>query len=410
MKDLRRLVGIVLALVVAAFAVPGLGAPQAQSQFSVSLASDPNVPLTVTATITNLGGSNNTATISSFKLTLTGAKIDFTGTTGPSGKVTSADSNSSVIVNQINKIEKNQTYVLTLKLKDCGGAITLTGALAFTGSQQNGNPFVLATTLPLNVPSVSCGKIACGISQMIPSSSYSASVTRSGYDKDGGVVANTCDIVPYTVTVQGAQTHFEWPTGVGGDPAAAFLYQFTGTLSHVAWLPTSGSPVFIAGQPCVAPPLAPPLSVGTLPAPYGVVIADTYTTDGNIEVNTSGGMVARPPTIPTDPPVQFDVVIETERLTVQYDNANSPGPGGGEIWNVLFRNVGNTPVGGPLTPLTFAAGDPVMYTPLPIQTGPYTPAQGAAGYIAGGQAQMCIVQQAGGVTQFIDIGDGFHQP
>jgi hypothetical protein len=428
--------GVVLAMVLVAFALPSFGAPQAKSKFSVSLVS--NAPLTLTATLTNLGGNSNMATISSFELTFTGAQIDLDGTSGQvgNGKV-SLDGNSSVLVTKLTAIPQNGQYVLTIKLKDCGSNLTMT-ALAWTGSQQTGNQFVWNEAPSLAVPNVTCGSVACNsaASQVIPSSSYVATVTRGTYDKDG---ITTSDLVcgstylSYTVSDLGAGTkHFAWPvTGVGSDDAAAFKYKFasSGPLTHVAWLEFPvGTPIFVNGIACLPHPDG---SAADLPAPYGTLLAGRAA-DGATPASTSTAVyieVAPSGVARAAPSVSFDLIGGTtgERLKVHFDplagptaNGLGPAPAHGELWKVDARNVGGTPTvqqPGPFSPTALVVGDLMMYTALPQLSSTFTatatPAQLSAGYTDNMQAQMCIFHQWTAAEPYVifgDFGDGFHQP
>jgi hypothetical protein len=301
MKSVRNIVSLLLAMVVFAFALPSVGAPQKDSKFSVSLAPSSS-PLTLTATITNLGGSSNTATISSFKLTFAGAKIDLNGTTGTSGKISLADGDTSVVVTKIVSLTQGgPSYVLTIKLKDCGDGISLASATAWTGSQQTGNKFVLATTVPLSAPSVSCGNFACGTpGQTVPTSQAGADiifVERDSFDKNGDTVG-VCETIPFFLTTIGDQQHLNWPVGNGpnNDPHAAFQLTVTSDIpsgglptgAYVAWFNEDGTsasqpgdPDFIEGLPCNP-------HANFVPTPYGRLTADVSPFDPSITVDTTG--------------------------------------------------------------------------------------------------------------------------
>jgi hypothetical protein len=135
----------------------------------------------------------------------------------------------------------------------------------------------------------------------VPSSSYTATVTRGFYNKDGGTLADTCATVPYTVTLATVtlkkQGHFEWPvTGAGSDEEAAFKYKInlSPELTKVGWLPNTASPSFIDGPRCLPPPALAPTALGVLPAPFGELLADVDV-NGYIEVDTvTGAVYARP--------------------------------------------------------------------------------------------------------------------
>jgi len=426
MNSLRRVFCFSMAIMIAAFALPGLAAPQNTKQYSLAMTSP--AELKVVATLTNVSPDGN-SNISSYKFTITSgnAKInpDPTKTKLTQqdprkvGVVTVDASQTSVTVTGIQPLKPGQpAVILTIALFDCGSDIKW-DAIVWTG-QTSGQTFAPDTPslLPITT-SVTCGTIACAATDVpVPSSFYTATVTRGAYDKDGinTVGAGLCETVPYTVTVQTVlskkQQHFEWPVlGAGSDERAAFKYVVNATplFKQVGWLPITGSATFISGPRCLAPP-AGPQTMGVLPAPYGALLAGLV--GSYIEVNTTGGVVARPAAL-----TQFDVVIGTERLTVHYDStagigADGVGPNGGELWFVDARNVGMTPVGGPYTPTTLTPGDPVVYTPLPLLPGvdPVTLAPlptPASPYAINMQAQMCIVEFGATSTTYIDIGDGW---
>ena len=414
---MRTFLCLLTAVLLAAFALPSVAASDKklyslEMQFLTSPPASP--PYKVQATLTSVGNS----TISSFKLTVSGLTIVSVDPPA-SGTVAGPFPGSSVSVTDIHVPKKSgQPFVLTLYVSSCGNGVW--SAAVWTGAKLNGQSF---TPNPNPLPasqvttSIPCGELACGDGQdveqppiFVPDSlnPTGVQVERGFYDKNGDTPDDLCAPVSYTVTNFGSGLrHFEWPfTGSDSDPAAAFLYTVDSSvaLTQVAWLESPpGTPVFIDGPLCLAPPTFPPGSLGILPAPYGALAA-ADTGGATILVDASGASVAHPGI-----GVNFDVVIGTDRLTVNY----ASGLPSSETWNVVARDVGNT--SGALQ----GAGTLVMYTPLPLLPG-VDPADGVtplpapvSPYAVNMQAQMCIVEQvtgSGGYTSFIDIGDGWHQP
>ena len=168
---------------------------------------------------------------------------------------------------------------------------------------------------------------------------------RGYYDKNGGTPSGSLPIFVTNTVPTNDQLHFRWPDfQAGGDPYASFDYTVCGpgllpALTDVAWLNTDGSPASTAGTPayitaddCLA-------NANFLPAPYGTLTANVGLTDTKLAIDTttpprqspSGtppGSVPYPGSPPVDgatPGTPFDVVIDTERITVQLVCLDSDG-------------------------------------------------------------------------------------
>ncbi len=429
---ISRLVGLSIAIVIAAFALPSVaGNDKKQYSLQMSIVSAPPAqmtpPFTVKATLANEGNS----TINSFRLFVNGMVV--VGVDQPATGHATFDG-MSVSVTGMHPLKSGDALDVTIRVNSCGDGSWR--AAVWTGSSLNGQNFTLVPGDPMNLMTpISCGNVASG-PFVVPNSITNCGVggERDSYDKDGSAPQGVPYFVTNTVPVNG-QLHFRWPTtfgnvgfDVGHDPAAAFQYSVcasgplvTDAPISVAWLntdgtPTStlGTPAFVAALDCIEPNI--------LPAPYGTLTADLHLMDDRLSINTDApsGTIPHPlPTDPTHPSATFDVVIGTERITVQLvclDNDHDPTDpadcnehevGEGTVWKIVQRGVGGTalPPSGAWT-----ANDHhlVMSTPLPIllaNTGPY---------VAGHQAQMCISAQASQDTTppthtntFIDIGDGW---
>jgi hypothetical protein len=122
MRSVRNVFSLVLAMVLVAFALPSVGAPQFTKQYSLSMTS--TNPLEVVATLTNVSPDGN-ANIGSYKLTITGGKIASAVLTQQDPKkvgiVTVGDANTSVSVTGIQPLKPGAPAVkLKITLQDCG--------------------------------------------------------------------------------------------------------------------------------------------------------------------------------------------------------------------------------------------------------------------------------------------------
>jgi hypothetical protein len=422
MNNMRKVLCFSVAMMLAAFALPSIGAPQFTKQYSLTMTSSVSAPLTVTAHLTNVSPVGN-SNIGSFQLTVTGAKI--TSVVQPAtGTATVDPTQTSVFVTGIFPLKPSAPeFQLTIHLGDCGDGITWS-ATVWTGSM--GQTFTPSPNpLPagqLTTP-VSCGNLACNDSFTVPVSTVACSTSptdtkcvtgqRGFYDKDGATSVNFCDVVPYSATntvATDGKLHFAWPLDTTtGDPAAAFQYTVNGTgllpppgSTKVAWLNTNGTPTSQPGTADLIPALD-CLAPKNLPAPYGTLTANVLATDLTITVNTTIPSGAHP-AIPHAPP-PFDIVIGTDPNTERMTVTAVSGLPAAESWTVT-RGVAN------VGPAVFHAQNLLaMSTPLPIML----ITQGTGGqYAAGNQAQMCIAARGeygdGGpphFTTFIDIGDGW---
>ena len=307
-------------------------------------------------------------------------------------------------------------------------------AQAFTGSFST-TTFSDSTTQTQSYSTtaayVGCQTIACGGTAQEPPPPPNnlvgsddpgyAQIWRSVFNKDGSSGPG-CTIVPFgfdnSILTNGAKknkvnlTWYTQPTAVFVIAANSQLYadpnasttgwSSTANRPQVGWLNDgAGNRVYVDGQTCLGTnPSSSPAP--NLPGPYGKLAAPGLPgTGGNtsITIDTSSppvGVTYVPlPTIDANNnPIQFPLVIGTERLVATY---SSPG-----VYNVT-RSDGFTPIA------PHSAGAFVMSTPLPLlkaaslSTDPNTlAAQQAAGYIAGMQAQMCI-QESGSASSTIDF-------
>jgi hypothetical protein len=406
MNNLRTLLCFVLAAAIVAFALPSV-ASNDKKQYSLSMTS--LAPLTVTASLKSLGNS----TISSFKLTAAGATI--VGVDQPaSGKATFTSSTVSV-TNMVPQKAGGAPFYLTIHLGDSGDGISWS-AMVWTGAQLNGQTFDLVPGQSTLATPILSANVGSNGTFNVPNSSNPCVVTgqRGFYDKDGSTGGTLPLFVTNTVSTN-HQVHFRWPDGVAGDPRATFEYSVCDTIpADLAWLTDSNGPAFIPALNCIEPNQL-PMPYGTLSVDLGppgdetqYIAIDTMTPPPGPPAGSIPFPAGTDPFNPNVPGSEFDIVIGTERITVQFvcldvdDDGDDPGDctdtdGEGEALMVVQRAVGGTSV--PDEPHTHGAL--VMSTPLPI-----LPEGTVAPYAAGNQAQMCIAHRDDG-TKVIDIGDGY---
>ncbi len=376
MIDIRKFVGFLMAaLLLGAFALP-VNAGNDKKQYSLVMSVPPNqapapgVPFTVKATIKNVGNSS----IHSFQLFVTGvtvvgvnklddAKVTFTG--------------STITVTKADDLESGESRTVTIQVNTCGDGQWL--ASVWNGAQLNGQSFSLVPPPASNLTSsIPCGPPpTAGATFTVPDTLNPACVTgqRGYYDKDGSIPVAVPVFVTNTVSVN-QQLHFRWPDfQAGGDPLATFDYFVCATgpvpalgSTLVAWLNDNGHPASEPGNPAYIPAQPCNANANFLPAPYGTLTADLLPSDSTLAIDTSTparqsplgtppGSIdypGSPPTSPQNPGTAFDVVIGTERITVQLvcldnDGDNSdPGDcteiGGGEgtaleVVNAAWRHI-----------------------------------------------------------------------
>jgi hypothetical protein len=442
MTTLRTISCALTALLFATFALPSIADEHHREDkklYSLDMAivsappAQTSPPFTVSATIKSKGDDDST--IKSFTLSVTGLTI--VAVDPPNrGTVAGPFPGSSVSVTHIHHGEEDSfahpaesdeedSFTLTLHVSSCGDGAW--SAVAWTGETLNGHTFTLVPGDSTVTTSIPCGNLASGASFTVPDSLNPNCVTgkRGYYDKNGSIPAGA---LPYFVTNLVSQAHFRWPDfSTGGDPFATFEYAVCGpgplpAITDVAWLnldgspaSTPGTPAYLVAQDCLEP--------DQLPTPYGTLTTNVGLTDSTIAVDTTtpaggppAGSIPYPgsgPTSPQNPGTAFDIVLGTERITVQLvcrDNDGDPTDtsdcteeGEGKALTVVQRGVGGT------TTTTHPAGSLVMSTPLPL-----LPEGVPAPYTAGKPALMCIASQQGEgesgshATTFIDIGgDGW---
>lgn len=402
MRSIRTTLCLLSALVLAAFAVPGVAGPTKQYSLkadasAITYSTDPNtnqrsvnVPAPITVTVKNESPpSVANSNISSFSFTVTGmviTSVDGSACQAQGGFCT-LNGNTVSVTNISQPIQAQGTFSVPVTVNSCGDGAW--SAQVWNGSQLNGSQFggptsdpSLPTTLATNV---SCGDAACGMpfvahsTLAVAGSPTYVSGIRDAYNKDG----SSCSVLDYYVTntiPTNNKLHFEWSTT---EPSAAFRYTLnfpTAVTPQLAWISDSSGPVFVDAQQCLATGMP-----NNLPAPYGTLAQGVNASKNKIQVNVT-----------TTPSMSlpFPIVIGTERMQVTSIGTN--------FWTVA-RGQGGT------SAAPHDAGSYVMSTPRPLIQS-LTTAQIAAGYVVGYEAHGCIAfpdQSLWPSTTYdvIDIGD-----
>ncbi len=246
--------------------------------------------------------------------------------------------------------------------------------------------FTSPAPAPFTVKAPSAAPLACGGSMVATNNPPNASDpghvdgARGVLNKDGLCPA----LVNYSFVTDpnSGKVVLIWDTTSSGQPNAAFSYTVTSKpvplptgfpavrQPKVAWkvydavtggVPpaNAGDPVFIPAQACAAP---------ILPKQYGTASIDGVSTSLTVSLTVNAN------TLPSTP---FPIVMEAERMLVTAVN--------GSTWTVQRGDGMTTPASHTIVP--------VMSTPLPLLTGPFSPTQ-ALYYTVGKVAQMCIASQS----------------
>jgi hypothetical protein len=392
-----------------------------------------NVPVTVTFRNDSPGGNS---IINSIKLAVP-LGVTYTVTSVSSGTASPSAGNGgdTISINGISGVRPGKTFVVSLTVSV--PANSTCSAVAWVGSAWTGNSFGGDAFAPSSA-NANVANVGVGCDGILPCASVTvikpaptttpdqpgyAATTRAFYNKDGTTNGTGCVPVPYSfadnlldVDATKAHAYLKWllqdtavfTTSVNSAlRAAGPSGVVTAATPKVAWLTdTSANPVFILGPSCLGTNA--PTNV---PAPYGTLTGSGLPSSGagmTITINTTGAAVVLPP-VGTNLPI----TIGHERIEVSVLSSTS--------MLVVTRQSGGTP------PESHAVGSMVMSTPLPLlvtPSGGWTADQLAAGYAAGLQAQMCVLEggwASGGVdtsgqplvydfATVIDIGDGWVLP
>ena len=415
MNVISRLLGIAMAITLATFSLPGMGATPNKHfalQMIVGTPENTQTNTVVTAMISNNNPSGSSAQFSSFTLsvanvsgiTIAGVVLDpaFGGT------YTVSTDRRSVSVSNLSPVKAAKSYSLTLHMAGCGDRNTWSASV-FAGNNFNGGTYVDDSKPNQNATNIACGALAC--SNTVDGATVSTLINttllgndgfpsrRGPYNEDG----STCTAVSYFVTELATAAgdpdlHFRWATNQRG---AAFFYILDRQLVLDTSLPTktlfgwiadssddvNASPIYVLPQQCDQ------LSNARFPGSYGKLLADNGRT---LKVDTT----TTPPVNPIPAP-PFRIALgpkPMEYMTVTKVN--------GQTWTVA-RAAGAH---------THDAGIDVMSTPLPALPAQFAcyDSNGTAAscpnhtYVAGDPARMCYVPDLDtDHIRIFDVGDGY---
>jgi hypothetical protein len=449
MSYLRKTLFVILGLMVAAFALPGMAANQSNNktfgiQMAVSVAGDGNGASTLTANLLNTSPKQSSSNFSSFDLFVNfGWNISNCSVAGATGTTTidcGVTTPGHIVVQGVGPIKPGSPATVTFDVDatSCGDATW--SANVWSGSQiGSGNFFTYDPANSSPISGVACAAVAaCGFDlsgNPVPQpfdAGDAGTVTgfRWPYNQDGGTGAACTQAPLYVSDVDktGNPIHVRWDSAAPTQQFAAAVFAYKVHYDAVPQTPkggwvTQGNDYAVSATTdasnvaFVAAPLCQPTAQAAtdtsieaiLPRPYGSVkpnggINSSSTT---LKVDTSTGTVAAP----TAPP-SFDIIVggpNFERMTVLSTGSGNSG------WTVT-RGVGGT------TGVSHPQGAMVMTTPLPImpannggctdyQNGSITcPPKYGSTY----QAQMCLPVAVPntavgfpGDVWFLDIGDAW---
>ena len=448
MNGIHRLLGIVVALVFATFALPGHAAPQSQNKtysLDVTVLTQGNslASSKLLAVIKNTSPSSSSSTINSvdifvdlgWQIDKTMAPIVVESVDRSTTYTADLSQDGHIKVSNLYPLKpfgtSNNQLEITFWITSASSGDGSWEGNIWSGSQLGSGNF-FTRNAGSNIATVASASADCNDIQP-PTVGDPGQVIafRDNWNKDGTSTGTTCGAVNYYasntlnnyVGLPDSIVHFRWdqsdPTKNETFSSAAFMYWvfYPGTTApntQVGWLYQDGTPAVGAGanpnavstNPVVFIPTPPCDVTGTagaprLPTPYGSLNSPLNSSSNIVKIDTSTGVLSPPAQIPQ--PNGFPIYIEHERMQVRAYLSNG--------WQVDRGQMGTAKVSHPKNAL-------IMSTPLPaIPVGVTTYlADGItvvqpSHYQPGAQAQMCLATTGviSGVpyNQFIDIGDGW---
>ena len=432
MNSLRKIVGILLAMTLVAFALPGIAGPAKSFTVNVSPLQVPVGTSNLTASFANVSPPQSNSTINSVILTLpagTGLTINsITPTTGVTlspnvGLPYSGPGPLQIKVSGFTGVKPlDPPFTITVNVTAPAGSSCHAfawSAQAFAGNSWTGDMFTLVppSSLTTNVACQFTGSVNCG--GTIETGDPAGGGQRWFFNKDG----STCAPVDYNFTNNGTtdgSAILKWNIQSG----AAFSYTVFGNpvgLDATGWPLASGRPLVTWQFDGNGNPINKRLAVACvsdrLPTPYGALASGIDATVTSLTVNTTvvPGEVSMPA-------VPFPINVDSERMQV---TAKAAGPGANQFTLTVIRGTGDIPSDA----ASHLAGAIAMSTPLPIDPNQYLPSPPAPNATTLNpsyqrQAQMCMAsrgwtpfglnpagaQQVRWWSYIFDIGDGWITP
>src|SRR4030095_1951741 len=203
MNGMRKVISFLMVLMLAAFAMPVMAAPQKTYRLLLVQVS-PVTPLKATRYVKNESPPPNSANsnIGSFTITLAGFTVDTSQPVDCPGALCSATANTVTVTNISPPIQQQGIFGVTFSVSTCGEASVASATVA-TGSNLTGGTFAPKSDSDFfngNPPGVSssstatfiCGSLACNTGFTVPNLACTSTSTDldcvSGYrgnNKDG---------------------------------------------------------------------------------------------------------------------------------------------------------------------------------------------------------------------------------
>lgn len=445
MNGIRKLLGLVTALALAVFALPGIAARPQQApdkSYGVEFLLPPfapdgttpnpsyttdtdgqtvlHLPVTVTVYVKNESPPSTAASnASSLKFQLSG--LVPVGVACPRALCTIDTTTNTVYVTNISQpIQAKEVYPVTLQVNSCVvlGEATISDVHVYGGSQLNGSefspylsdsvfpikqtlstrtPFDFTQTATIATTGISCGNAACGLEVSVPNifgDPTAAMTIVRGPNADASCSATSFTDYFVTNNLWSSNTsdplsrrlHASWS---GGTVSPVFAYKVTRATTtagwEVGWLPKPGTAVTIPAPACTvtfASDHEPTVDELPFPEFLGVLSQDLKMNGNKIKVDTLGNP---PPTITGD---GLPIRIDNEWMLVTAVGSTS--------WDVTR-----------IAPTFHPVGSAVATTPMQLLSGLTSPLTDT--YSNGTPAQMCMVWQSSDTTTawFMDGSDGW---
>jgi hypothetical protein len=436
MNGMRKVLCFLMAMILAAFALPSIAAQSQNKTYTLTMTvltqGVGDAPSKVKAVLTNTSPKQSSSTFSSADVfvdlgwtIVTDDPTNFPITVVQSGTsaTPSLDTTTQghIKLSGLHPVKPQETVTITfyVTVSSCGDATW--DAAVWSGSQVGTGNFFIRPVPDTSVPlsPVACTDLACASE---PESFTVGNLDgfRWSSNKDGSTTGAACGPVKSYVSNLNSNNviHFRWDNAAQGDTfgSAVFYYRIDyvspPSPARVGWLNQDGSPAIGPGaDPSLvafidAPACASQVSSATdiptiLPQPYGVLqTAINSTSSTTIKVDTTGG-------IPTPLSLPFSIVIGPPGAVESMDVTAMASSG----WTVTRGTRGTTAVKHPkgafamsnllpplsaLTPCYDAGGNTLLSCPAKYNS-PY-------------QAQMCLPVSPANTSPaiwYVDIGDGW---
>lgn len=423
MNNFRKVIGILLAILLALSAVPSIAAVGKYFSANISPLQIPGngLQFDFTVSFANISPPTSNSSINSGIFTLpAGSGLKINSITPSSGSITLSPSVMLPYsepgalqikfngISGVRPVDPPFTLKVTVSAPATVCRTVTWSAQAYAGNSWNGDSFsmVAPSNLTTSVGCVFTGLALCSDSIQTGDTGGGA---RGFFDKDG-----TCGPAVIWTFVDNGPIDKSKVLKWDNVPGAAFKFFVFGDpidVDPTGWPPFGSAPRPLVGWQFASPTSLEPLFkvravaclTDKMPAPYGTLFNPLDTTSIFVTMTTSNV------TLPATP---FPIQIGNERLKVTSKSAAS---GTGTVMLTVVRGDAGTPVS------SHIASAPVASNPLPIDPNPFLP-NGVSNPYVGRQDQMCVATQGftpvginplTGKTQIrwwsliFDVGDGW---